>query len=254
MDIYWCILFVLLGMIVGSFLNVCIDRLPVGGSLVFPPSCCDKCNRRLSVKDLIPVFSYLLLRGRCRYCQAIIPRRILFVEIGSGTIFACLFWYYGLSPELAVALVYGCFFLVIGIIDLEHGLILNKLVYPAMVLAFLMAIFLNNLDNIPSIASAAGGCGLGFGLFLLIFLASRGGMGMGDIKLVALIGLIIGFPLVIVAILLSVIGGGLVALTLLLMKVKKGKQSVPFGPFLSLATMVTLLYGQNIYDWYISFF
>ncbi len=254
MDFLWYVFSAFLGMTVGSFLNVCIDRLPAGGSLLSPPSHCDKCSRRLSFKDLFPVFSYLWLRGRCRFCQAPIPRRIFWVELGSGILFAYLYCHYGFSPELVVALLYGCFFLVIGVIDLERGLILNKLVYPAMAVALLMAIFFNELDNIPGIASAAGGGGLALGLFLLIFLASRGGMGMGDIKLVALIGFIVGFPLVIVAILLGAIGGGLVATILLLMKVKKGKQSVPFGPFLSLAAMVTLLYGQSIYDWYIGLF
>lgn len=254
MDFFWYIFFASLGMAVGSFLNVCIDRLPAGGSLISPPSHCDKCATRLSAKDLVPVFSYLWLRGRCRYCQTAIPKRIFWVELGSGALFTCLYWQYGFSPELAVTIIYGCLFLVIGVIDLERGLILNKLVYPAMVVALLMAIFFNDLDNIPGIASAAGGGGFGFGLFLLIFFASRGGMGIGDIKLAALIGLIIGFPLVIVAIMLAVIGGGLVAVILLLMKVKKGKQSVPFGPFLSLAAMVTLLHGQSIYDWYLGLF
>jgi len=254
MDFFWAVFFAFLGMTIGSFLNVCIDRLPTGGSLISPPSHCDKCNARLSTKDLFPVLSYLWLKGRCRYCGMLIPKRIFWVELGSGALFACLFLYYGFSPELAVALFYGCFFLVIGVIDLERGLILNKLVYPAMAAALLVAILFSNLDNIPDITAAASGGGLGFGLFLIIFLASRGGMGIGDIKLAALIGLMTGFPLVIVAILLAVISGGLVAVTLLLTRVKKGKQSVPFGPFLSLAAMITLLYGQNIYDWYLNLF
>ena len=98
----WTVVFALLGMVVASFLNVCIDRLPHNESLLFPASHCASCHHRLAVKDLIPIFSYLWLRGRCRYCRVPIPRRLLWVEIGTGVLFAYLYWHYGLSAELAV--------------------------------------------------------------------------------------------------------------------------------------------------------
>ncbi len=248
------VFFALLGMTIGSFLNVCIDRLPSHQSLVFPASRCTSCQRRLSVKDLIPVFSYIWLRGRCRYCQTPIPRRLLWVEIGTGAIFAFLYWYYGLSIELGIVSFYLCLFLIILVIDFEHHLILNKVIYPSVVVALALSIFLPELDSVPSIASAAAGGAVGLGLFLLIAIVSRGGMGWGDVKMAALIGLVTGFPLIFVTILLAVILGGLVAWILILLKVKSRKQSIPFGPFLSLATMATLLWGSDILNWYLSFF
>jgi leader peptidase (prepilin peptidase)/N-methyltransferase len=252
------VIFILLGMVIASFLNVCGDRLPAGESLVYPPSHCPACQRRLRVKDLIPVFSYLWLRGRCRYCQATIPRRILWVEVGTGVLFGLIYWRYGLSIELPIALVYSCIFIVILVIDLEHRLILNKIVYPAMAVALLLSIFFSIFSIqstiVPGIKEAAIGGGIGFGLFLLVALISRGGMGWGDVKMAALIGLVTGLPLTFVALLMGVILGGLVAGLLLALKIKKRKEAVPFGPFLSVATIVTLLWGSYILDWYLRLF
>ncbi|GAH26381.1 unnamed protein product, partial [marine sediment metagenome] len=125
MELMLVVAFALLGAVIGSFLNVCIDRLPTGKSLVYPPSHCDACQHRLAPKDLIPVFSYLWLRGHCRYCHEPIPRRIFWIEVGSGLLFALTYWHYGLSVEFAVATFYCCLFVVLGVIDLEHKLILN---------------------------------------------------------------------------------------------------------------------------------
>jgi leader peptidase (prepilin peptidase)/N-methyltransferase len=258
MEVALIVIFVLLGMVVASFLNVCCDRLPVGKSIVYPPSHCPACRRRLRAKDLIPVFSYLWLRGRCRYCQAPIPRRLLWVEIGTGVLFGLVYWRFGLSLELPIILVYSCIFIVLLVIDLEHRLVLNKVVYPAMALALLISIlfsfFLPQLEIVPGIAPAAIGGGIGLGLFLLIVLASRGGMGWGDVKLAALIGLVTGFPLIFVALLLAVIAGGLVSGLLLSLKIKRRREAIPFAPFLSLAAIVTLLWGSNILNWYLGLF
>jgi len=239
---------------VASFHNVCIDRLPSSQSLLFPASHCVSCRPRLAIKDLIPVFSYLWLRGRCRYCQASIPRRLLWVEIGTGLLFGYLYWHYGLSLELAVTAVYCCLFIVLMVIDLEHGLILNKVVYPAMAVALLINVFLSQSEIVPGITQSATGGGIGLGLFLLIVLISRGGIGWGDVKMAALIGLVTGFPLVFVALLLAVVVGGLVAGILLLLKIKRRKEAIPFAPFLSLATIITLLWGNNILNWYLGLF
>jgi len=252
------VIFVLLGMIVASFLNVCADRLPAGQSLVYPPSHCPACSRRLAAKDLIPIFSYLWLRGRCRYCKAPIPRRVLWVEIATAALFGLAYWQYGLGIELPIALFYISLFMVIFVIDFEHGLILNKIVYPALVVALLLSvfftIFLPDVSIVPSIARAAIGGGIGFVLFLLVAIVSRGGMGFGDVKLAALIGLATGFPLVIVALLMGIILGGLVAVILLGFKIRKRKEAIPFGPFLAVAAVVTLLWGSDILNWYLGIF
>jgi leader peptidase (prepilin peptidase)/N-methyltransferase len=248
------VLFFILGMIIASFLNVCIDRLPARQSLVSPPSHCTACNRRLAAKDLIPIFSYLWLRGRCRYCGAAIPKRILWVELGTAVLFALACWWFGLSIELAIALFYSCIFIVIMVIDWERGLILNRIVFPAIVAALLISIifsiFLPDIEIVPFIGRVAIGGGIGLVLFFLIVIVSRGGMGWGDVKLAALIGLVTGFPLVFIALLIGVVLGGVVAALLLALKIKKRKQAIPFGPFLAIATIVTLLWGNGILDWY----
>jgi prepilin signal peptidase PulO-like enzyme (type II secretory pathway) len=254
MEIALIVLFAIIGLAVGSFLNVCIDRLPRSESIVLPPSHCEACQHKLSAKDLIPVFSYLRLRGRCRYCQASLPRRMFWVELATAVIFALLCWHYGLRPELGVMIFYACLFIVIFVIDLEHTLILNKIVYPTMVVAFLLALYpwpwFNDSIGMRLAYAALGGA-IGFAIFLLIAIVSRGGMGWGDVKLAALIGLATGFPLVFLAIIMAAILGGIVAVALVVIRKKKRREMIPFGPFLALAAMVTLLWGPKILDWYL---
>jgi len=256
MEAVYTVLAAALGMLVGSFLNVCIDRPPRNESIVSPPSHCEACHHRLGVKDLIPLFSFLLLKGRCRYCRASIPRRIFWVELSTAIIFAFLYWWYGLSVELAVMAFYACLFTVIFVIDLEHGLILNKVLYPAMVVALLIAIFLPQPAWIPQLwvhglPNFALGAAIGFVIFLLLALVSRGGMGFGDVKLAALIGLATGFPLVLLAVIMGAVLGGLTAIILLATGKRGRKEAIPFGPFLAVAAMVTLLWGNNIINWYL---
>ena len=254
MEIILIIIFTILGLAVGSFLNVCIDRLPQNKSIAFPPSHCEACQHKLAAKDLIPVFSYLRLRGRCRYCQDSVPRRLLWVELATGAVFALLSWHYGLNPALGIMAFYACLFIVVFVIDLEHGLILNKVVYPGMVVALLLALLPQPWLTqwiVTGIANAALGGAIGFALFLLIAIISRGGMGWGDVKLAALIGLATGFPLVFLSIIMGAILGGIMAVALVIAKKRKRRQTIPFGPFLAVAAMITLLWGSNIMSWYL---
>ena len=254
MEILIIFLFALLGLVVGSFLNVCIDRLPRNESIVNPPSHCAVCQHKLAVKDLIPLFSYLRLRGRCRYCQASIPRKLFWVELATGLIFAFLYWHYDLSVELGVMAFYACLFTIIFVIDLEHGLILNKVVYPGMVVALLLALLPRPWLTqwlVTGVANAALGGAVGFAIFLLIAIVSRGGMGWGDVKLAALIGLATGFPLVFFSLIMGAILGGIVAVALVIAKKRNRRETIPFGPFLALAAMITLLWGSNILSWYL---
>ena len=267
------IIFGLFGIAVGSFLNVCIDRLPAGGSLLHPASCCPACKRRLAPKDLIPVFSYLWLRGRCRYCQAPIPQRMLWVELVTGLVFAFLWWQYGPTLKLGILSFYYCLLAVILVIDLEHGLILNKIVYPATGIAlilvlvtgglipkagvayeFISALVGGGVEPLVLLLVALIGGGVGLVALLLVTLIFRGGMGWGDVKMAGLIGVMVGFPGILTALLLAIVGGGLVAAILLAFRVKGRKGTMPFGPFLSLATMVTLLWGADLMNWYLGFF
>lgn len=252
----WIVAFAILGLAVGSFLNVCIDRLPAGQSILRLPSHCASCNQRLKPWDLVPVFSYLWLRGRCRYCGARIPLRLPIVELATGVIFALLTWHYGLGLELAIALIYACLFLLIFVIDLERGLVLNVVIYPGLALAFIFSFFwpwpASSWPDIGVLSALIGGV-TGFGVMMLPYLISRGGMGGGDVMLAGLMGMVTGFPLILVALLLGIVGGGLVAISLLALRLRTRKDPIPFGPFLAAAAMVTLIWGQPILDWYTGF-
>ncbi len=264
MTILWTILFFLMGAAIGSFINVVADRMPEGKSIVSPPSHCSGCQRPISAGDNIPIFSYLWLRGRCRHCNASIPRRLLWVEIGSATLFAFLYFHYRFSWELPLALIFSCVLLILLLIDLEHGILPNRIVYPSMGIALALAGLGSIFGFAPSyitdfgfniwIVNAVVGGVAGFILLLVPALFYRliarvEGMGWGDVKLAALIGFITGFPLVILTIFLAVILGGIVSVILLLFKLRNRKDAIPFGPFLSVAAMVTLLWGNNLINW-----
>jgi len=251
--------FALLGLFVGSFLNVCIDRLPRGQSIIHPRSYCAACNRKLGNLDLIPLFSYLWLRGRCRYCRARIPLRLPIVEGVTGLLFTLLCWKFGIGWELGISLIYASLLIVIFVIDLENQLVLDKVIYPGMVLALAFSFFWPGIEGMAMVpvealsklvSSLAGGA-IGLGAMALPFIIYRRGMGFGDVKLGALLGLMTGFPLVFVAILLSWIGGGVIAALLLAFKVKTLKDPIPSATFLAISTMVTLLWGQEIWQWYL---
>jgi leader peptidase (prepilin peptidase)/N-methyltransferase len=262
MTILWIVLFFLAGAAIGSFINVVADRLPAGKSIISPPSHCSECQYRIPGSDNIPIFSYLWLRGHCRNCGASIPQRLLWVELGTAILFAFLYWHYGLGWELALVALYCCLFISLLLIDLEHRVLPNKLVYPGIIIALVVASLGSIFGFEPSdivgrgfqlwIVDAAIGGGIGFLLLLLPGLLYRGGMGWGDIKLAALIGFVTGFPLVILAMFIAVIGGGLTAAILLFAKLKSRKDAIPFGPFLSIAAMVTLFWGSNILNWLIT--
>jgi leader peptidase (prepilin peptidase)/N-methyltransferase len=259
------VIFTLLGLAVGSFLNVCIDRLPARRSLAYPPSRCDSCQHPLSPLDNVPLLSYLWLRGRCRYCGARIPRRVPLVEALTGVLFFLAFWRFGLTASFAFTAFWCCVFLVIAFIDWEHKLILNRVTYPAVMAALLVlaaaslfpgAGLLANLELTPwpPILSGiiAGAIGLVF--FLIVFIVNPRGMGMGDVKLAGLIGLAVGFPLGLVALFIGIFIGGLAAVALLVLRMKGRKDVVPYGTFLAVGPIVTLLWGTSILHWYLGVF
>ncbi len=252
MEIALIIIFGLLGAAIGSFLNVCIDRLPAGKSVINPPSSCDACHNRLSWIDLFPVFSYLFLRGHCRFCRAKIPQRILWVELGTGILFAFLYRKYGLEPKLAVNLFYSCILIVLAVIDLEHGLILNKIVYPMAIIALIIGACIPE-PGLKNFLTTIEGGAIGFAILFLPAILSKG-MGWGDVKMAGLIGLMTGFPNVFVSVFGGIILGGLVACTLILFKKKTRKDTIPFGPYLAIATMGALIWGNPIITWYLHLF
>ena len=243
--------FTLIGLCVGSFLNLCIDRLPLDQSIVKPPSHCPVCGRRVFVLDLVPFFNYLWLRGRCRYCQAHIPMRLPLVELLTGATFALLSWNYGLSAELGMSIVYASFLIIIFFIDLDHQLILNKVSYPGIVVAFIFSFLWPDLGVVNALIGGA----IGFAMLFLPFIIYPKGMGGGDLKLALMIGLMVGGPQqVLVGILIGIIGGGLAAILLLSLRIKRRGEAIPFGPFLCIGAMAALLWGRDIADWYLDLF
>lgn len=247
--------FTLLGLCMGSFVNVCIDRLPRRESIIKPPSHCSACNHKLGILDLVPLFSYLWLRGRCRYCRTPIPLRLPVVEGMTALLFTFLFWRFGLGLELGISLIYASLLIIIFVIDLENQLVLDKVTYPGMVLALAFSFFRPGPGVVSSLEGGALGL-VGMALPLIVYrfcLCERrqDGMGMGDVKLGALVGLMIGYPLVVIALLVAVITGGLVAAILLISGAKKRSDSIPFAPFLATSAMVTLIWGPAIYQWYL---
>jgi leader peptidase (prepilin peptidase)/N-methyltransferase len=267
MTISLTILFTIVGIAVGSFLNVCIDRLPLRKSLISLPSHCDGCQHRLSVRDLMPLLSYLWLRGHCRYCHARISRRVPVVELLGGILFFLAFWRFGPSYQFGITVFWCSVFLVIIFIDWEHKLILNRMTLPATIIALVIlaldSIFPEShiLGNLKEVWPASGilnisilngviAGAIGLTFFLIIFLINPRGMGMGDVKLAGLIGLVTGLPLVTVALLIGIFIGGLVAIVLLVLRLKGRKDVIPYGTFLAIGPIVTLLWGVEIYQWY----
>ena len=255
---------VLAGLAMGSFLNVVIDRWPVGQSIVSPPSHCPYCKHRSAFIDNIPLFSYLWLRGRCRYCRRAIPSRLLLVEALTGALFGYVVFSRGITPESIVLLVYLCIMIVIFFIDLDHSLILNKVLYPSALGALALApLALPGMDvgiDTAYINALAAGA-LGFGVFVLIFLGAlltiargRVPMGAADLKMAALMGLMLGVNLLLVAFWFSFFLGGVVALTLVLFRRRQWRAQIPFGPYLATGTVIALFWGEALLERYRNLF
>ena len=249
-----------MGASVGSFLNVVADRLPAGKSVVTPRSHCPGCGRPIPVRDLIPVLSYLWLRGRCRHCREKIPARAIAVEVFTGTLFAAAYLKFGWGAPVVVACAGVALLMAVAVIDLEHRLIPNRLVGPAVAVLAVLAPFWPELGieralvfEQVHLASLVNSLAAGGGA-LLVFLAVKAvypaGMGAGDVKMAGMMGLLVGYPGIVVALWTSVVVGGVVAVGLLTLGGRSRKDAMPFGPFLSAGGILALLAGTEIIDLY----
>jgi len=260
---YFGFLAVLLGASVGSFVNVVADRVPGGRSLVKPGSYCESCNATLGAVDLFPVLSYLWLRGKCRHCGAMIPGKLAVVEATTGALFLLLFLRFGPTVEFVVFAAATALLIAITLIDLEHGLILDKMVFPTVALLLVMSPFWEYLgvdrtffNSVGFIGSFANSVSAGAAYFLLLFLVViiyPRGMGGGDVKLAGLLGLLIGFPGVLVAFWVTVVVGGVVAVYLLVARRRGRKDEIPYGPSMAVGAFVAILAGGEIWSWYSEF-
>ncbi|OAB42964.1 prepilin peptidase [Paenibacillus glacialis] len=245
-NIFVSVYVTMLGLILGSFYNVVALRIPVGKSIVSPPSRCPKCGTRLKGRDLVPVLSWILSSGKCRYCQAPVSGLYALGEGVTGLLFLWVYLRTGLSGESLVGWVLVSLCVIVSVSDLKYMLIPNKvLLFFLPVLVLLRIIYTEE-----SIWNGVLGAVVGGGIVLLLALA--GGMGMGDAKLFVLCGWVIGFPNVILAFLLSSAIGTLVYGMLMLLGFIKRKQPVPFGPWLAIGTIIAYGYGSEIIGGYLS--
>ena len=278
MFIFGRIVVFLLGLATGSFLNVLIDRLPKEEPVLMGRSYCDHCHHKLSWYDLIPLLSFVLLRGRCRYCQKRISWQYPLVELVTGVLFVLgSFGNLGRFGESLISLCYLffviCSLIVIFFTDLKYGIIPDKVVFPAIglvVLFHLMRVFcfVPPSEESRSLSCHLGGgtspghlggvllAGLAVAAFfgLLVILTKGRGMGMGDVKLALLMGLFLGFPKILIALYFAFLTGALVSVILILGKKKKFGQTIPFGPFLVGGTIFALFYGSRAIDWWLALF
>ena len=245
----WYIFFA--GMCVGSFLNVCIYRVPSGKSIVSPASACPVCAKPIHWYDNIPVISYILLRGRCRNCKTRISIRYPIVEMLCGLL-AMTIWMrsYAIVPAL-IYFGFAAALLVITFIDIDHRIIPDIITLPGIPLGFLASLILPELKWSDSLI----GIGVGGGSLLAIawgyrFFTGKDGMGGGDIKLLAMIGAFLGWKGVVFTIMASSLIGTLVGLILMVRAGKGIKMAVPFGPFLAMGAIIHLFFGPQLMAWY----
>lgn len=254
-NVFLYLIFFLQGILLGSFLNVLIDRLPSGRGFVVGRSYCENCKKTLKAYDLIPIFSFIVLRGKCRFCKMPISYRLLVVELLIGTLAMCLL-FQTLTGSIGViyaVLIFLMLYSFIGIFvaDIIYGIIPDLLVATSLVSTFLY-ILNSNLPLLPHLLSAIGS----FLFFFLLFAFTRGkGMGFGDVKLAFVLGLLLGFPLIIISLYLAFLTGALISIILVLCrKLRFFGSTIPFGPFLIASTIVTFFYGDQIYRSFISRF
>ena len=264
-DLFFYLVIFVFGLIVGSFLNCVVYRLEIGGSFLKGRSFCPHCKHELSWQDLIPVFSLLFLKGKCRYCQQKISLQYPLVELATGVLFVLIFYFwlsgFGWSVsvgiwELMYLFIVSGLMIVIFVYDLKHFIIPDRIIYPAIVVAFLYSIFyslfiIHNPEFLVQTLSSAFGAAL---FFLLIVLVSRGRwMGVGDIKLAFFMGLFLGWPNILVALFLAFLVGAVIGAILMLLKKKTLKSEIPFGPFLVAGTFLALFLGEKLIHWYLNF-
>jgi leader peptidase (prepilin peptidase)/N-methyltransferase len=239
-----------LGLVIGSFLNVVIARLPQHRSLWMPGSACPTCGAAIAWHDNIPVLSYALLRGRCRACAGRISTRYPLVEATTAALFLGALARFGLGPDFAIAAVLLATLVAVTVIDLDHQIIPDVITLPGIVAGFLANVATGRLSWSESVLGIA----LGGGVFFAIILASGGGMGGGDMKLGAMLGAFLGWKLTLVALFSAVVVGGALAVVVLASGRLGRKDPIPFGPFLAVGGAAALFWGERWLTWYLDVF
>ena len=246
MDITYTVVFFLFGLLLGSFYNVVRLRVPKKESIVTPPSHCTTCQKRLQPIDLIPVFSYIFLRGKCRQCGAKISSIYMLTEFVTGALFAFSYWKFGFTAELVVALLFISLLVIINVSDIAYMLIPNKILLFFLPLFIVGRVFSPLSPWWDSIVGAL----VGFGILYLIAVVSKGGMGGGDIKLFFLLGIILGTWNSLLTLFLASFIGMFVGIIVLKKRGQGRKTPLPFGPSIAIAAVIVYFYGEALINWY----
>lgn len=242
-------LFVLiLGLVIGSFLNVCIYRIQREESIAFPPSHCTSCGYNLKAVDLIPVISYIFLLGKCRKCKEKISIRYPIVEIINGIMYVVLFLKFGLSDTFVFSSIFFSILLVISLIDLESKEIYLSTIICGLIVAISYSLIAYSIFHTNIINNIIGGL-IGYGIIMLIVILT-GGMGEGDAEIAGICGVFLGIKGILVTLFIAIVTGGIVGTIILLLKLKDKKAEIAFGPYIALGAVISMLYGSKIIEFY----
>ncbi|MCI4625295.1 MAG: prepilin peptidase [Candidatus Magnetoovum sp. WYHC-5] len=247
----------LFGLIVGSFLNVCIYRLPREGmSIVKPRSSCPFCKQPIKPWHNIPVLSYILLRGKCAYCKTQISMRYPIVELMNGIIYTFCIYKFGLHEYTILYMALASALIVVTFIDLEFMIIPDRITLAGIIIGLIASSFIlinpHKTNELLGITGSLIGLFTGGGIFYIIALISRGGMGGGDIKMMAMVGSILGWQSVLMTMFIGSLLGTLYGLPLMIFKGKGRKTKIPFGPFLAAGTLLVMLFGKELLHVYLN--
>lgn len=253
----------ILGLLWGSFLNVCIYRLPLNQSVSYPNSQCTTCKHTLNIVDLIPLVSWLFLKGKCRYCNEQISKRYIVVELLTGILFIGVYLILGWDLELVRACSLISFLIVITYIDYDYQLILNKVLSAMGLFGIFIHVLFKSIEPIHTYGQTLIGLPvdgldlllgffLGGGLLFLIMVLSHGGMGGGDVKFAAVLGLWFGWQYCLLILFIAFLLGGLIGTVLIIAQIKGRKDYIAFGPFIAVAALISYIYGAEflrLYFW-----
>lgn len=251
-----------MGLVIGCFLNVCIYRIPLKQSIIKPPSHCINCGATLKPLDLVPVFSFIFLKGRCRYCGVKVSARYPMVEGLTAGAFVILYFRYSLTVEFAAMAFLSCILICIAFIDAEYRIIPNEFIIAGLVggmYLFVYNVFYTvNMFGDRVWYNPILGFLVGTSFLLMVSLVgalvykSDEAMGMGDIKLLAVIGIFLGWRLTIVSLMIAVFTAAIGCLLLIIIKRKNRKSVIAFGPYIAIGTFITIIYGWNLFNQYMT--
>ena len=241
---------ILFGLIIGSFLNVVIHRLPLAENVVFPPSHCPRCRAAIPFYDNIPLLSYLILLGKCRSCRARISLQYPLVEALCAFSFWLVAHTYGLTVQAAASAVFICLLIALAAIDIKYMILPDELTISGAVFFFIYSFFNPAVGQLDAVLSGLGGALFFAGLYYFYLKIRKiEGLGFGDVKMALLMGLFLGLHRLAMAIFLASLSGLLVGIFFIIFKKKNLKLALPFGPFLSLGSFISLFWGNAILAW-----